>query len=1019
MRSRNVRGLRSVLVAILAAIGAPALAQFQPDLTVTHINVFPPNPSPGEDLTIEVMARNVGTGTPLEETFLHLWYDAMNDAPTCPADALQALEIAFPPGQDRIFTFETIYQQGGSFRIHAWVDGCEGLIAESDESNNRLSRVISVGLGDLTVFSVEPSVPEPVPGQSFMLNVTLRNTGPAVIDQVWQLGVALQAAEPMSCGPDFTAGPFLGFAANSFSTVQVGPVSFEAVGDNPVWAWVDCQGTVAESDDSNNKLMRRLSIGQPDLLIDSITPSVATPIVNQPFTVAVTIRNAGSEPAQSFRLAAVFDSTAEPMAECNLPDTIYVVDVPPGATRTETFNVTYTESHPHRFWAWVDFCDSVAEAREDNNLLSRDINVGDDSVAAPDLVIESIGTTTYPSSLFGDIVQFDVLVRNVGPVAAGAFRIGDFALSAFPGNYPSGYVVVGSPGPNSGGSVIGVVSWPDCTQRTHEVGGLPAGASATLQFWRHYWQGGQYSFTATADACGAAPNHAVFESSETNNALSIEFTAPGCGADSDQDGVCDNADFCPFTADPVNNDSDNDGVGDACEDDDDNDGWLDVDDCEPRNPFVHPGAAENCRDGVDNNCDGQIDEGAATFYRDADGDGHGDAAQPYVDCAPPAGYVASADDCDDSRRSVYPGANGPCDDGLDNDCDKIVDNERPVWGRDRDGDGFTDPTDVIVDDDGVCDGQPPGYALASMIPDPDDEDFMVPEPVVADPAGIEISASRAANLPPTALRLRRNGSEPFSFEVSTASVPAWLSVVPPTGRALDGTAELAITPLTIGLQRATYNATLEIVVNRASRIDVPVQLEVRNPILIVRHRGQGGGRVDAEWRPDPNDFEYRTQTLFNTADGSLEGSIEVPEGAFVYLRAYTEYDCSVLVGLFDESGQRINDPNFGYFDPNAPCFRCNVYHSSVHMDRDRTLDADFALSGLACTACGPVALTLAGWLAFAARSPARCSGRAARRVRAGGNAVPRAGAWLDERRHPRADGGPACGVRTGIPLSRE
>lgn len=965
MLSRSVRRLRFVLVVTLAATSAPSLAQFQPDLTVTQVNVFPPNPSPGEDVTIEVTARNIGTGTPIEETFLHLWYNAPNDSPPCPADTLQALEIAFPPGQDRIFTFQTTYEQIGSVRIHAWVDGCEGLIEESYENNNRLSRVIPVGLGDLTVVSIEPSVPEPVPGQSFMLNVSLRNTGPAILDQVWYVGVALQAAEPTSCGPDFTAGPFLGFAANSFSTVQVGPVSFETPGDYPAWAWVDCQGTVAESDDSNNTLMRQLSIGQPDLLVDSITPSVATPLVNQPFTVDVTIRNTGSEPAQSFRLAAVFDSTAEPMAECNLPDSIYVVEVPPGATHTETFNVTYAESRPHRFWAWVDYCDWVAEAREDNNLLSRDINVGDNSVVAPDLVIESIATATYPSSLFGDIVEFDVLVRNAGPIAAGAFRLGDFAPAAFPGSYPSSYVVVGNPGPNAGGSVIGVVSWTDCMPRTQEVAGLPAGASATVRFWRHYWQGGQYSFTATADACGAAPGYSIFESSETNNTLTIEFTAPGCGADSDQDGICDDVDFCPFTPDPINNDSDNDGLGDACEEDDDNDGWLDVDDCEPRNPFVHPGAAENCRDGADNNCDGQTDEGAATFYLDADGDGHGDMAQPYVDCAPPTGYVASEDDCDDSRRSVYPGANGPCDDGLDNDCDGVVDNERPVWGRDTDGDGYTDPSDVIVDDDGACDGRPPGYTLASAVPDPDDEDFMVPEPVAADPAQVEISAPRAANLPPTALHLRRNGPEPFSFEISAPSVPAWLGVTPSIGRALDGTAELAVTPVTTGLERATYTATLEIVINRASRILVPVQLVVRNPILTVRHRGQGGGRVDANWRPDPNQLDSRTQTLFNTADGGLEGSIEVPEGAYVQIYAYTEYDCSDLRGIYDERGQPINDPNDSYFEPNEPCFGCGVYRTSVQMDTDRTLDADFALSGLACTACGPAALAFAGWLAFA------------------------------------------------------
>ncbi len=109
-------------------------------------------------------------------------------------------------------------------------------------------------------------------------------------------------------------------------------------------------------------------------------------------------------------------------------------------------------------------------------------------------------------------------------------------------------------------------------------------------------------------------------------------------------------------------------------------------DCDDRDDLVHPDAVEVCN-GVDDDCDGDVDdadnsldvETTATFYRDADGDGFGDPADPVAACAAPGGFVDNADDCLDSEALAAPGLDEVCDDGIDNDCDGTA-NACGRWG---------------------------------------------------------------------------------------------------------------------------------------------------------------------------------------------------------------------------------------------------------------------------------------------------------------------------------------------------
>ncbi len=144
---------------------------------------------------------------------------------------------------------------------------------------------------------------------------------------------------------------------------------------------------------------------------------------------------------------------------------------------------------------------------------------------------------------------------------------------------------------------------------------------------------------------------------------------------------------------------------------------VDGSDCRDNDPTSHPGASESC-DGIDNDCDGSVDEDVlSAFYQDADRDGYGNSAVAEEACERPPGYTADSTDCNDEDSSIHPGAREDCD-GIDNDCDGVVDEEvLQTFYADGDGDGHGDPEapssacslpDGHVANDSDCDDTDPG-----------------------------------------------------------------------------------------------------------------------------------------------------------------------------------------------------------------------------------------------------------------------------------------------------------------------
>lgn len=179
-----------------------------------------------------------------------------------------------------------------------------------------------------------------------------------------------------------------------------------------------------------------------------------------------------------------------------------------------------------------------------------------------------------------------------------------------------------------------------------------------------------------AESASAAPPDSGADGTDDPTA----YDADGDGVLADDD--CDDGDPTVGAATRWYADADSDGFGtpthseQLCEG---AEGWADnADDCDDDSPTVHPGADELCNE-LDDDCDDLIDEDAIDsipFWPDLDGDGAGaPTSEPVVGCVAPDGHADNDSDCDDTDPARFPEAEEICDDGLEQDCDGLVDCE--------------------------------------------------------------------------------------------------------------------------------------------------------------------------------------------------------------------------------------------------------------------------------------------------------------------------------------------------------
>ena len=469
------------------------------------------------------------------------------------------------------------------------------------------------------------------------------------------------------------------------------PGGVQENGDFQAWARIDSADFVDECREGNNTAGPiGFMLRNPDLVVDAFGASVNGRTV----IYSARVCNVGAADVSKFFVDLYYDRpTAAPTVGIPGDDVQPVLSLAQSQCTDLQFTRSNAPDGQYRSYVLIDSDEFISEPDEGNNF-------GD-----PITVRVGQGTNQTPIEVCVDADQDGF---GIGPTCEGPQDCDDSNPAIRPGaeevcgddiDQDCDFTADdGCPGVDcrdddgDGWGVGSACVVPDCDDRNPQLFPYADGAPVECRSTCVDNDGDGWS---VGPGCEGQPD------CDDTNAARHPGLDEHCGDEVDNDCDLTVDDGCPGVA-CTDGDGDGFGVGDACvvsDPDDtnpqitpwrvcadaDKDGFVAgpdcrgvVPDCDDRDPAINPGVSEDCTDTLDNDCDlTPNDTCPGVDCVDRDGDSFGVGA----DCV--------LVDCDDTNKDIHPWALEICGDGIDDNCNKIVDDG--CRGRacvDRDADGY-------------------------------------------------------------------------------------------------------------------------------------------------------------------------------------------------------------------------------------------------------------------------------------------------------------------------------------------